>query len=78
MKTEGIKAHIARIIPLHSMSTLKDFHKSIREGLMTEDALPAEAPRRHGFRRYADFRWESDAIEAELESRGESFVAIAW
>lgn len=78
MDFEGIKAHIERRIPLYSTKALQDFHRSIGDGLAAEDALPLDGSPRHGFRQHADFRWETDAIEAELQRRGEAVQPIKW
>jgi hypothetical protein len=78
MNVVGLKEHISRMILLHSTGALVDFHTRIRDGLAQENALPPNAPRKYGFREHADFRWEADAIEAELETRNVLFQPIVW
>jgi hypothetical protein len=75
---ETFQESIARFLALHSTGALRDLHSAIKQGLAMEDLLPPNATKPHGFRVYADFRWEADAIEAELLERGEPFDVISW
>ena len=61
-----------------STEGLKQLHESIRAGLAREDAQASGSQKRYGFRKYEDFRWEADAIEAALTERGEQFTPIPW
>jgi hypothetical protein len=74
----GLKDQIEKVVPLYSTSALKMLHDAIRKGLDHEDSLSIEDSRPYGFRKHCDFRWQAEAIEKELESRGEEFERINW
>jgi hypothetical protein len=74
----GLKDQIEKVVPLYSISALKMLHDAIRKGLDHEDSLSINESRPYGYRECPDFQWQADAIEKELESRGEEIERINW
>jgi hypothetical protein len=60
-----------------STNGLKLLHTTIAKALDEDDVLPPNA-KKYGVRKYPDWRQQADAIEAELTSRGERVVPVAW
>ncbi len=74
----GLKDQIEKVVPLYSTSALKMLHDAIRKGLDLEDSLSIDDSRPYGYREHPDFKWQANAIEKELKSRGEEFERINW
>jgi hypothetical protein len=58
--------------------TVQELHRHIADGLAAEDGLPADAPRRAGFRKFSDFKEQADAFEAVMQERSIAFTPIRW
>jgi len=53
-------------------------HDAIADTLQREDALQPSVDPPYGIRKFPDFRWEADAIQAEFQKRSIPFRPIKW
>lgn len=53
-------------------------HKALRDAFHKDEQTPQGHEKPYGVRIYEDWRQWSDALEAELSSRNESFEKVPW
>ena len=61
-----------------SLGGLRGQQRSIHDLLIQEDVLAPGAEKLYGMRDHADWRAQSDEIEAELDRRGETYAKVPW
>ena len=52
--------------------------EGIRKALAEDDAIPPGHAKPYGVREFPDWREHSDAIEAELDKRKETYTPVPW
>lgn len=60
-----------------SVGGLRSLHDAVRKALAEDDRAPA-GEKLFGVREFPDWQRWSDALEAELLERGETFTAVRW
>ena len=65
---------------ISKMSTngLMAMQRAIHDRLVEEDQLPRKQQKIYGVRELNDWRIQASEIEAELDSRGATYVKIPW
>ena len=61
-----------------STNGLLMMHKALRDAFHKDEQTPNGQDKPYGVRVYADWRQWSDALEAELSSRNQSFEGVPW
>jgi hypothetical protein len=77
---EGVRKSTEIFADITKMSTrgLRAMQRAIHDRLIDEDKQASGQPKLYGVRDFPDWKQQADAMEAELDARGEAYSKVPW